>query len=168
MRRFGHTTCGLATIVALVAPLGLAACATQTGATYSATEVGAVMATTPAVVLTSREVHIEGGDTGVYGPALGAALGGTGGFYGAGAGGTDSAIFAGLGALIGGGLGYAAEEFADARRGIEYVLRDSTTGQTITVVQTATRSEALLPPETPVLLQEGDGYTRVVAAPGAQ
>lgn len=160
-----RTGWGVSAAAMLAAALGLGACANQTGATYSATEAGTVMATTPAVVLTSRNVRIEGGETGAYGPALGAALGGTGGFYTGGGSGTDSAIFAGLGALIGAGLGYAAEEFADSRDGIEYVLRDAATGRTITVVQNAAAGESPLPSGTRVLLQRADRYVRVLPAP---
>jgi outer membrane lipoprotein SlyB len=165
MNGFEGTGRGALAAVVLAALLALGACANQTSETYSAAETGEIMTTARAVVLSSRKVHIEGGETGAYGPAVGAAAGGAGGFYNGGGSGADSAIIAGHRAQVGAGLGYAAEEFADSREGIEYVLRDDATGRTITVVQNAASGEIPIPPGTRVLLQRGDRYVRVLPAP---
>ena len=74
---------------------------------------------------------------------------------------TAAAIIAGL---VGAGLGWAAENSADSREGIEYILRTEA-GRDVTVVQNREGEEPPLGPGTPVLLQQGTGYVRVVPLP---
>ncbi len=146
--------------------LALAACGHQTSSTYNATEVGRVLDTSRAVVLSSRVVEISGeGEQSGYGPLLGGAAGASAGYA---IGGNDAGQVIGtvLGGLIGAGLGWATEQSVDTREGIEYVLRlDS--GKDVTLVQNRASDETPLPPGTAVLIQRGSGYSRVIPVPVA-
>jgi outer membrane lipoprotein SlyB len=69
-----------------------------------------------------------------------------------------------LGGLVGAGLGWAAEQHVDSREGIEYVLRLES-GKDITLVQNRESDETPLAAGTPVLIQRGGSYARVIADP---
>ena len=160
---YTHLTRG----VALALGLLVAACAHQTSSTYASSEVGEIIDTSQATVLASRIVAIDGqGEQSGYGPALGAATLGTAGYYITDGitGGPGSAAAAVIAGLVGAGLGWAAENSADSREGIEYILRTEA-GRNITVVQNREGEEPPLGPGTPVLLQTGTGYVRVVPLP---
>ena len=151
-------------LAAAVLGLTLAGCGHQTSSTYNADEVGRVIDTSRAVVLSSRVVEISGeGEQSGYGPLVGAAAGASGGYL-VGGGDAGQVIGSVLGGLIGAGLGWAAEQHVDTREGIEYVLRlDS--GRDVTLVQNREGDETPLPPGTHVLIQRGGDYARIIADP---
>ena len=113
--------------------INLTACKSPvSGNLYSAGSVGNVNRAVEAVVISKREVQIQGtSDTG-------AAVGATGGAIAGGAAGGDDAlgIVAGAigGAVVGGLLGGATEQDATKQKGFEYVVRTET-GVLLTVVQ---------------------------------
>jgi outer membrane lipoprotein SlyB len=157
----------LARGLALALGLLVVGCSHQTESTYAASEVGEIIETSQATVLAGRVVAIDGqGEQSGYGPALGAATLGTAGYYITDGitGGTGSAAVAVIAGLVGAGLGWAAENSADSREGIEYILRTEA-GRDVTVVQNREGEESPLAPGTPVLLQQGTGYVRVVPLP---
>ena len=144
-----------------------AACSRQTGSTYSSDEVGRVIDTSRATVLSSRVVEISGeGEQSGYGPLVGGAAGASAGYL---VGGDDAGQVIGsvLGGLVGAGLGWVAENSADTREGIEYVLRLES-GKDITLVQNREGDETPLAAGTPVLIQRGGSYARVIADPVAR
>jgi outer membrane lipoprotein SlyB len=156
-----------AMIVAAALLMLTAACSRQTGSTYSSTEVGRVIDTSRATVLSSRVVEISGeGEQSGYGPLVGGAAGASAGYL---VGGNDAGQVIGtvLGGLVGAGLGWAAEQRADSRGGIEYVLRLES-GKDITLVQNREGDETPLAAGTPVLIQRGGSYARVIADPVAR
>jgi outer membrane lipoprotein SlyB len=151
-------------IAAAVLALAVAGCSRQTSSTYNATEVGRVLDTSRATVLSSRVVEISGeGEQSGYGPLVGGAAGASAGYL---VGGEDAGQVIGtvLGGLVGAGLGWAAEQRADSRQGIEYVLRLES-GKDITLVQNREGEETPLAAGTPVLIQRGGSYARVIADP---
>lgn len=151
-------------LAAAVLALAVAGCSRQTSSTYSSTEVGRVLDTSRATVLSSRVVEISGeGEQSGYGPLVGGAAGASAGYL---VGGNDAGQVIGtvLGGLVGAGLGWAAEQRADSRQGIEYVLRLES-GKDITLVQNREGDEAPLAAGTPVLIQRGGSYARVIADP---
>lgn len=152
---------------AAVLALAPAACSNQTSSTYNADEVGRVIDTSRAVVLSSRVVEISGeGDQSGYGPLVGGAAGASAGYL-VGGGDAGQVIGAVLGGLVGAGLGWVAEETADSREGIEYVLRLES-GKDVTLIQNREGDEAPLAVGTPVLIQRGGSYARVIADPVAR
>ncbi|HXV23647.1 MAG TPA: hypothetical protein VED46_05245 [Alphaproteobacteria bacterium] len=154
-----------ATIFAATAlALAIAGCGHQTSSTYNADEVGRVIDTSRAVVLSSRVVEISGeGEQSGYGPLVGGAAGASAGYL-VGGGDAGQVIGSVLGGLIGAGLGWAAEETVDSREGIEYVLRLES-GKDVTLVQNREGEETPLAVGTPVLIQRGGSYARVIADP---
>ncbi|HEX6102787.1 MAG TPA: hypothetical protein VF031_07050 [Alphaproteobacteria bacterium] len=144
-----------------------AACSRQTGSTYSSDEVGRVIDTSRATVLSSRVVEISGeGEQSGYGPLVGAAAGASGGYL-VGGGDAGQVIGSVLGGLVGAGLGWAAEQYVDSREGIEYVLRLES-GKDVTLIQNREGDETPLAAGTPVLIQRGGSYARVIADPAAR
>jgi outer membrane lipoprotein SlyB len=144
--------------------LAVAGCSHQTSSTYNATEVGRVLDTSRATVLSSRVVEISGeGEQSGYGPLVGGAAGASAGYL---VGGNDTGQVIGtvLGGLVGAGLGWVAEQRADSREGIEYVLRLES-GKDITLIQNREADETPLAAGTPVLIQRGGSYARVIADP---
>jgi outer membrane lipoprotein SlyB len=113
-------------------------------------------------VVSSRVVEIKGESTG-YGSLAGAAGGATvaGATIGSGSGSTIAAI---LGGIIGLGAGYLAEERLRDDEGIEYVLQMED-GRLVTLVQNRADDEEPLPDGTPVLVQQGGMYSRVIQRP---
>jgi outer membrane lipoprotein SlyB len=157
----------LSVLAAVAMALVVVGCSHQTSSTYNSTEVGRVLDTSRATVLSSRVVEISGeGEQSGYGPLLGGAAGASAGYL---VGGNDAGQVIGtvLGGLVGAGLGWAAEERADSREGIEYVLRLES-GKDITLVQNREGDETPLAAGTPVLIQRGGSYARVIADPVAR
>jgi outer membrane lipoprotein SlyB len=153
-----------AILLAAALALAVAGCSHQTSSTYNADEVGHVIDTSRATVLSSRVVEISGeGEQSGYGPLVGASAGASAGYL---VGGHDAGQVIGtvLGGLVGAGLGWAAEQHVDSREGIEYVLRLES-GKDITLVQNRESDETPLAAGTPVLIQRGGSYARVIADP---
>jgi outer membrane lipoprotein SlyB len=138
------------------------ACASPSSNTYSVADVGRTIETAPGTVVSSRVVQIKGEPSG-YGSLAGAAGGATvaGATIGSGSGSTIAAI---LGGIIGLGAGYLAEERLRDDEGIEYVLQMED-GRLVTLVQNREDEEEPLPDGTPVLVQRGGVYSRVIARP---
>jgi outer membrane lipoprotein SlyB len=153
-------------VAAAALAVSVAGCSHQSSETYNSNEVGQVIDTSNAVVLSSRVVKISGeGEQSGYGPLLGGATGASAGYL---IGGHDAYQVIGtvLGGLIGAGLGWAGEQSADSREGIEYVLRLGS-GKDVTIVQSRASNEKPLVPGSSVLIQRGTGFNRVILAPVA-
>jgi outer membrane lipoprotein SlyB len=148
----------------VVIGLVLAGCTTSNSNTYSADDIGVPMDTNQATVVSSRVVEIKG-DPGPIGPLAGGAAGATiaGVSIGSGSGSTIAAV---LGGLLGAGAGYFAERQMSSGEGIEYVL-ETDDGRTITLVQNREPEEEPIPDGTPVLVQVGSRYSRVLPHPSA-
>ncbi|MCE3248379.1 MAG: hypothetical protein K0R41_2204, partial [Geminicoccaceae bacterium] len=177
---FAATTSGLGVVMQRLAAIGLVlalvACTTSTRSTYSSQDIGVPIETSSATVVSSRVVDIKG-EPGLVGPAAGGLAGATtaGVTIGSGSGSTLAAV---LGGLLGAGAGYLAEQRLKSREGIEYVLQmdDGRTitliqklqmddGRTITLIQNREAEEQPLPDGTPVLVQIGSRYSRVLEHP---
>jgi outer membrane lipoprotein SlyB len=158
----GNSEWGEAIMLRLAATgfvLALAACTSSTNSTYSSQDVGVPIETSTATVVSSRVVDIKG-EFSAVGPAVGGIAGAaTGGVtIGSGSGSTLAAV---LGGLLGAGAGYLAEQRFKSREGIEYVLQMDD-GRTITMVENREAEEQPLPDGTPVLVQIGSHYSRVL------
>ena len=148
-------------LAAGVVVLTLAGCASSMD-TYSRQDVGRVIETTPGTVVSSRPVNITGKRSG-----LGAAAGGaTGGVIGAtsfgGSGGAVAGVLLGIAGAVAGTL---AEEAITSDEGYEYTIQTDD-GRVVTVVQ---RAEGETPPigaGTPVRVQWGADYARVIPIAG--
>jgi outer membrane lipoprotein SlyB len=137
-------------------------CSTATKDVYDASDVGRVISTSEATVVASRTVKITEQPHG-YGPLGGTAAGAAAGGLTIGSG-SGSGVAALLGGLLGAGVGYLAEQSARSREGIEYLVRTQD-GRVQTLVQNRGPSEQPIPPGTPVLVQVGGAYTRVIEKP---
>jgi outer membrane lipoprotein SlyB len=148
----------------VVLGLVLAACTTSSSNTYSARDIGVPIETTQATVVASRMVEVKG-EPGAIGPLAGGAAGATvaGVSIGSGSGSTIAAV---LGGLLGAGAGYLAERQISSGEGIEYVL-ETEDGRTITLVQNREPEEQPLAEGTPVLIQVGSRYSRILPHPSA-
>ncbi|MDX1540395.1 MAG: hypothetical protein R3349_03220 [Geminicoccaceae bacterium] len=144
--------------------LVLGACTTSSTSTYSARDIGVPIETSQATVVASRVVEVKG-EPGAVGPLAGGAAGATvaGVSIGSGSGSTIAAV---LGGLLGAGAGYLVEQRASSGEGIEYVL-ETDDGRTITLVQNREAEEEPLADGTPVLVQVGSRYSRVLPHPSA-
>lgn len=152
----------MATLVLLGLVLG--ACTTSSTSTYSARDIGVPIETIQATVVASRVVEVKG-EPGAFGPLAGGAAGATvaGVSIGSGSGSTIAAV---LGGLLGAGAGYLAERQISSGEGIEYVL-ETEDGRTITLVQNREAEEQPLADGTPVMIQAGSRYSRVLPHPSA-
>lgn len=137
-----------------------AGCADPSGSRYSSSDVGQIIETSEGTVVSSRVVDIKGGENSGYGAAAGGATGGTAGFYTFG----GSGLVTILGAVIGAGIGYLAEDSARGREGFEYMVRMDD-GRIVTLVQNRDGEEPPIENGTPVFVQYGSEYTRIVAKP---
>jgi len=145
-----------------VASLLVAGCARSSTSTYEAVDVGRTIETAQGSIVASRPVQIKG-EPGKAGPVTGAAIGGAG--TGLAMGGSSGAGWAAiLGAVVGAGIGYVAEQQMSNREGIEYIVQMDD-GRTVTIVQNRETAEQPLANGTPVLVQYSGKYTRVLAAP---
>lgn len=144
--------------------LVLGACTTSSTSSYSARDIGVPIETSQATVVASRVVEVRG-EPGAIGPLAGGAAGATvaGVSVGSGSGSTIAAV---LGGLLGAGAGYLAERQVASGEGIEYVL-ETDDGRTITLVQNREPEEQPLADGTPVLVQVGSRYSRVLPHPSA-
>jgi outer membrane lipoprotein SlyB len=146
----------------LVAGLLVAGCARSSTSTYEAVDVGRTIETAQGSVVSSRPVKIKG-ETSNVGPIAGGAVGAAGtGLAMGGRSGTGWAAI--LGAVVGAGIGYVAEQQMNNREGIEYIVQMDD-GRTVTIVQNVEAAEQPLANGTPVLVQYSGKYTRVLPAP---
>lgn len=144
-----------------VVSIGLGGCATPSGSTYEAPDVGRTIETTRASVVSSRVVDIAG-ETDFKGPVAGGIIGASAAgltVHGSGAG-----IIAVLAGLVGAGAGYLAQQQFNNREGIEYIL-DMEDGRMVTLVQNREDDEQPIADGTPVLVQVSGQYTRVITDP---
>lgn len=141
--------------LALVASLGLGACATSdSGSTYARGESRREMSVRMGVVDSVRNVTLDGSESGA-GTLAGAAIGGIAGSNVGG--GKGSSIGAILGAVAGGIAGHAAEGGITKKQGLEITVKVDG-GGIVAIVQEA--DEAFRPGERVRLLSNG-GKTRV-------
>jgi len=146
--------------LAAAALLGsLAACTTTSPDVVSRNEAQRLATVVDAVVLSTRNVIVDGTQTG-----LGATAGSlVGGVAGAGVGGSREAVIVGvIGAVMGGVVGNVAERAATREEAVE-VLVQLRNGDRRSVVQ-ARAAEAFAPGD-PVLLVTTGGKVRVTKAP---
>jgi outer membrane lipoprotein SlyB len=136
----------------------LASCGHPASETYLVSEVGHPVEISSGTVLNSRLVRVQG-EGNLIGPAGGAALGAASTSLG---GGNDALLV--IGGLFGAGLGYLAQRGIGSREGIEYLV-ELEDGRTVTLVQNRGAEEEPLPSGTPVLIQVGSSYTRVIRDP---
>lgn len=142
--------------------LVVAGCATSTRDTYMEQDVGRVMETTRGTVVAARDVSIRGESSGL-GPTIGGASGGIVAASTIGSG--DGSVVAGvLGGLVGIAVGYMAEDAIRGRDGTEYTI-ETEDGRIVTLVQN--REDQTIPAGTPVMVQWGTEYSRVVPLQGA-
>ncbi len=144
--------------LALAAMLFVSACATQGADRFQQAEAGQVIETAPARVLSSREVEIQGNNS-----SVGAIAGGATGAAAAGLG-TGSGLAAVLAGIAGAGLGALAENQLRRGDGREYIVQMSD-GRTVTIVQNVDENDQPIADGTPVLIQFGPTYTRVIPHP---
>lgn len=156
-RSLGGQLAAVATSVLLVS-----GCVNPSKNVYEGRDVGRMIDTSEATVVSSRVVNIKEESKG-YGPLAGAAVGGTG--VGLASNGSHNAGWLiALGALAGAGAGYFAEQFGRSRDGIEYTVRTSD-GRVMTLVQNKDSSETPIPAGKAVLVQHAGTYTRVIEKP---
>lgn len=148
-------TARLPLLLATLASLGLAACASsQSAGSYERSATRGEMTVRLGTVESVRAVTIEGSKSAV-GPAAGAVVGGIAGSHvGSGSGSTVGAV---LGAVAGGVAGSVIEESVTRKPGIEITIRlDS--GQLIAVTQEA---DVAFQAGDRVRVLSGQGVTRV-------
>ena len=144
---------------ALAAVVALSACSTTSHDVVSRNEAQRLSTVVDAVVLSSRPVVVEGGQSG-FGAAAGSVAGGV---AGSGVGGRREAVVVGvLGAVLGGVIGNAVERGTTREDAIE-ILVQLKNGDRRSVVQ-AKATEAFNPGD-PVLLVNTGGKVRVTRAP---
>ena len=158
MATFRRTAAAFAAI-----SLALAACSHPSGDNYTSGDVGRVVDTQQAKVISARTVDIKGGENSGIGAAAGGVAAGSVAAAAVDTGGAEAAA-AIVSGLAGAGLGWLIEEEARSRGGIEYVLRRPD-GRVITLVQNRGTDEKPIEPGSDVLIQHGRDYTRVVPVP---
>jgi outer membrane lipoprotein SlyB len=132
-------------------PFGLAACASGLGGSdVPRSGAGQVNTAERGVIVSAREVRIEGTKTGI-GAGAGAIAGGAGGSQ-IGQGTAAGVAGAVAGAVVGGLVGAAAEEGLTRQTGIEYTIQDDS-GRVFTVVQA---DDIVLAPGQRVLIVYGE------------
>lgn len=141
----------------------VAACTHPTGDQYTGDDVGRIVDTAEATVVSSRPVEIKGGENRGIGAVAGGAAAGSVAAAGVDRPGAEAAATI-IAALAGAGLGWLVEEEARSRKGIEYVLRTAD-GRVITLVQNRGPKEEPIAEGSDVLIQYGREYTRVVPLP---
>jgi outer membrane lipoprotein SlyB len=146
----------------------LSACAASDSSTYSRSDVGQVIETSQGQVISSRPVDIRDSEGGIIGATGGGVAGGVvGSTIGHGSGNTLATL---AGVFIGAGLGYLAEREIRSDEGVEYLV-DMDDGRVVTIVQNQKDGDQAIPDGTPVLIQYGNEYTRLVplqASPSAR
>lgn len=139
----------------LAAGLVVAGCSTPTSSRYEGAEVGRPIETSRGTIVSGRVVDVIG-ETNPAGPVAGGVIGGAGVGLA-----THNAWAAILGAVFGAGLGYATQQLANDREGIEYVV-EMEDGRTVTLVQNRGDEEVPLRAGTAVLVQVSGTYSRVI------
>ncbi|MCX7382842.1 MAG: glycine zipper 2TM domain-containing protein [Alphaproteobacteria bacterium] len=149
-------------MLALCVAANLAACApANTNTTYTSADIGRTAQIAYGVIVSMREVRLQGQPTGV-GTVGGAAAGAVAGSYIGGRDPRANVLGAIGGAIIGGLAGNAVEGAASTGTAVEFIIREDT-GHTISVVQT---NEEQFRPGERVVLTRG-ARTRIArAAPG--
>jgi outer membrane lipoprotein SlyB len=135
-------------------------CVNPTKAVYESRDVGRMIDTSEATVVSSRIVSIKEESRGRV-PLAGAAVGATGAGLLAS---PHAGLAIALGGLIGAGAAVFAERSARSREGIEYVVRTSD-GRVMMLVQNRDGSETPIRAGTSVIVQHGSRYTRVIEKP---
>ena len=141
-------------LLVAVPALMLAACASQSGSSYSRTQTRSEQTVRLGVVESVRSVTIEGTQSGV-GVAAGAVVGGLGGSNVGG--GKGSSVGAVIGAVLGGVAGNAIEGSTTKKAGLEITVKLDN-GQLTAITQEA--DEQFRPGER-VRILSGSGATRV-------
>jgi len=150
-----------AVAIVLIAGLALAGCARSLSPdVYSRDEVGSKVEVEDVVILSMRDVDIEGTRSNT-GAAAGAVAGGVGGAVAVGRNRGAATLGAVAGAIIGAIAGAAIEEGVTASEGVEYLVRLNN-GETVAIVQP--KSAHPLAVGDRALLVYGD-HIRVVPAP---
>jgi len=147
-------------LAAAVLAAGLAGCATQGQNRYSYQDVGHASIVEFGTVLSSRQVEINGRNTGL-GAGVGAAAGGIA-LSNVGQGSGNAAAILG-GVVAGAVIGAVAEQAAADRVGIEYIITLAN-GKTITIVQEQVKGDRVFVPGDAVMVQESGTYQRVLPA----
>jgi outer membrane lipoprotein SlyB len=155
-------TLGGQVAAAATALLLVSGCVNSSKNTYEGRDVGRMIDTTEATVVSSRVVNIKDESKG-YGPLAGAAVGGLGAGLAANAN-HNVGLIAALGALAGAGVGYFAEQWGRSHDGIEYTVRTQD-GRVMTLVQNKDSSETPIPAGKAVLVQHAATYTRIIEKP---
>jgi outer membrane lipoprotein SlyB len=143
--------------------LTVAACSHPSGQQYTGEDVGRIVDTAEATVISARPVDIKGGENRGIGAVAGGAAAGSVAAAAVDNPGAEAAATI-IAALAGAGLGWLIEEDARSRKGIEYVLRTAD-GRVITLVQNRGPDEEPIAKGNEVLIQYGRAYTRVVPLP---
>jgi outer membrane lipoprotein SlyB len=146
-------------VAAIVLAVAVFGCTYQSSETYRASQTGQKFRVEYAIVQSSREVTVtEDSDVekNWYGPVAAATIAGVG----ADVAGAQESIVLGA-AVVGLGLGYLIEEAAVTRKGHEYVLRDSETGEEYALVVSVKDGAELLPPGTPVRIIGSGSQLRI-------
>lgn len=160
MTRAGKTVrWSLAAVMMLLA----AGCATSSTDTYDDGDVGRILRTEKATVISSREIDIAGNPSAV-GPVIGGAAGAAGAGFGFRDG--NAGLAAVIGALIGAGAGYLVEKQALSGEGFEYVV-EMPDGKVVTLVQNKESDSVPIADGTPVIVQFGRDYVRIIKEPVA-
>jgi outer membrane lipoprotein SlyB len=147
---------------AATALLLVSGCVNSSKNVYEGRDVGRMIDTTEATVVSSRVVNIKEESKG-YGPLAGAAVGGLGAGLAANAN-HNVGLIAALGAVAGAGVGYLAEQWGRSRDGIEYTVRTQD-GRVMTLIQNKDSAETPIPAGKAVLVQHAGTYTRVIEKP---
>ncbi len=154
-RTKSHAVAALA--LGLTAALG--GCASSVGAgDYNRGQVGQINKVEEGVIVSARQVRIQGNQTPIVGGATGAVIGGAAGSE---VGGDDKsrAVGAVVGAVAGGLAGVAVERSVTSARGMEYTVRKQD-GTLITLTQGA---DVIMAPGQRVFIQYG-ARARIVPA----
>lgn len=155
-------TSGKRFVAAAASLLLVSGCINSSRNVYEGRDVGRMIDTTEATVVSSRIVNIKEESKG-YGPLAGAAVGGVGTGLASNSSHNAGWLIA-LGALAGAGIGYVAEQFGRSRDGIEYTVRMSD-GRVMTLVQNKDDAETPIAAGKAVLVQHAGTYTRVIEKP---
>ena len=121
------------TVFAALIALTLSGCyATHSSSTYTRQQMGRAATVSKGVIVSMREVDIQGTNSGV-GATSGAAAGAIGGSY-AGSGGRGTAVGVIGGAVVGGVVGAVAEGEATKAKATEFLIKEEN-GDMIAIVQ---------------------------------
>lgn len=144
----------------------LTSCSSRGSDTYAPREIGQVMKVRSATVVSSRDVVINGLENGRevgWGTFIGASTAGAAA-YGITGSDNPAGVAITIIAVVAGALaGTIADEQANSRAGVEYILSDNE-GQHFAIVQTAEDGDHLAAGSEVIILEGQSGYNRVVDA----